>query len=119
MTRHLISLTLALACSTAGSALAANWPWEEAPEDDLEYCKGLVVGGLDSRIVGEADRTELWLAWSYLIRSGAVHVERGDRFQSGAEQFAATLDNATIHSNLDQADGSCGLGRSGRQITGW
>ncbi|MGB1139781.1 MAG: hypothetical protein ACPG1A_02710 [Halioglobus sp.] len=119
MTRHLISLTLALTCSTAGTALAANWPWEEAPEDDLEYCKGLVVGGLDSRAVGEADRTELWLAWSYLIRAGAVHVEQGDAFQSGVDQFATTLDVATIQSNLDQADGSCGIGRSGRQITGW
>lgn len=120
MTRHLLSLTLSLACgAAAGNASAANWPWEDTPADDLEYCTGLVVGGLHSRAVAAADRTEFWLAWSYLIRAGAVKVENGATFRTGREQFATSLDVATIQANLDEADGSCGLGRSGRQITGW
>lgn len=123
MTRLLRSthfaLTLVLACGAAGNASAANWPWEEAPGDDLEYCTGLVVGGLASYTVAEADRTELWLAWRYLVRSGAVHVDPGEAFQEGRAKFATSLDAAAIQANLDEADGNCGMGRSGRQITGW
>jgi len=117
MSRYLLALTLIVTFS--GNAAAANWPWEDSPGEDLEYCTGLVVGGLDSRVPGGASRTGLWLAWSYLVRSGAVHIEHADQFGQGREKFSSDLDNATILANLDEADGSCGLGRSGRQITGW
>ena len=122
MTRYPLSRAFALTfalTAAASSASAANWPWDETPGDDLEYCTGLVVGGLASNNVAEADRTELWLAWRYLVRSGAVHVERGEAFQEGRAKFATTLDAATIQANFDDADGSCGMGRSGWQITGW
>lgn len=122
MTRYPLSMAFAMTIAltaTASSASAANWPWEETPGDDLEYCTGLVVGGLSSTAVAEADRTQLWLAWRYLVRSGAVHVDNGDAFQEGRAKFATSLDAAAIQANLDDADGSCGLGRSGRQITGW
>ena len=119
MTRYLASLTLALACGITGNAMAASWPWEGSAQDDLAFCKGLVIGGLDSRVISDTDRTELWLAWSYLVRSGAVQVDVGDAFTAGADQFAATLDDTTVQANLDKADQTCGIRRSDRQITGW
>jgi hypothetical protein len=119
MSRYLLALSLFIASITLSvGATAANWPWEESPVD-LEYCTGLVVGGLDSRDLGGASRTDLWLAWSYLVRSGAVHIDHATDFATGREQFSNSLDNATVQANLDEADGSCGLGRSGRQVTGW
>jgi hypothetical protein len=114
-----IFLVLFLA-TTASSANASGWPWQDAPEQPLDYCAGLVVGGLDSDRTEGVSRTELWLAWGYLIRSGAL--KQGtttDGFKTGRERFSSTLDAATQQTNLDNADGSCGLGRSGHQIAGW
>jgi hypothetical protein len=114
-----IFLVLFLA-TTASSANASGWPWQDAPEQPLDYCAGLVVGGLHSDRMEGVSRTELWLAWGYLIRSGAL--KQGtttDGFKTGRDQFSSTLDAATQQTNLDDADGSCGLGRSGHQIAGW
>ena len=116
MTRYLLALALSVAAS---GATAANWPWENSPGEKLEYCTGLVVGGLDSNRVAGDSRTSLWLAWSYLVRSGAVHIQHAGEFTSGRELFSDDVATDTLQANLDNADGSCGLGRSGRQITGW
>jgi len=118
MNRALITLILLLA-STAASAV--EWPWQN-PVDGKppEYCKGLVVGGLGSRHVEGMSRTDLWLAWSYVIRSGALgQTAAANEFQAGLEQFQNAPDTATAESILQQADGNCGLGRTGLQITGW
>jgi hypothetical protein len=118
MTRALMSFILVLAATSAG---ATTWPWQ-APADGQapEYCKGLVVGGLGSHQVSGMSRTDLWLAWNYVIRSGALdQTAAASEFQAGLAQFQNAPDAASAASILQQADGSCGLGRTGHQITGW
>ncbi len=119
MTRTLIAVMLALA---SASASALEWPWQStaAGQQAPEYCKGLVVGGLGSRQVSGTSRTDLWLAWSYVIRSGALgQTAAANEFQAGLQQFQNAPDAAAAASILQQADGDCGLGRTGLQITGW
>jgi len=117
MTRLAIVFILAVA---ATGASATNWPWQEVPEERLDYCKGFLVGGLASTQVAGNHRTDLWLAWNYIIRStGVDHVAGTSEYQAGREQFAGSLDASAVQSMMDQADGSCGLGRSGHQVTGW
>lgn len=118
MTRILLALTLTL---TAAGAGAATWPWQEpASQEPPEYCKGLVIGGLASKQVSGTSRTDLWLAWNYVIRSGALdQTAAGSEFQQGRAQFDQVADAAAATTVLQQSDGDCGLGRSGHQITGW
>ena len=117
MTRFALVFVLAV---TATSAAAANWPWQEAPEERLDYCKGFVVGGLASTQVAGNQRTDLWLAWNYIIRSAGVdHVMGSSDYQEGREQFTGSADATALRSMIEQADGTCGLGRSGVQITAW
>jgi len=81
---------------------------------------GLVVGGLASNRVGGMSRSELWQAWSYLIRGGALnHVTASDEYNSGLALFRDAADGESAESVLQDAMGNCGLGRSGLQITGW
>ena len=118
MNRALITLILLLASAAAS---AVEWPWQDpAVGKPPEYCKGLVVGGLGSRQVEGMSRTDLWLAWSYVIRSGGLHQRAAtSEFQAGFEQFQTVADAAAAESILQQAHGNCGLGRTGLQITGW
>ena len=118
MNKLLITVILAF---TTASASATNWPWEEtAPRQAPEYCKGFAVGGLASNQVSGVSRTDLWLAWSYIIRSGALnHNVAADEFQAGREKFQNVADTAAAASIVQNSDGDCGLGRSGLQITGW
>jgi hypothetical protein len=118
MTRALATLILALAAASAG---AVEWPWQDrAAGKPPEYCKGFVVGGLGSKQVEGMSRTELWLAWSYVIRSGGLSQSAAaNEFQAGFEQFQTVADATAAESVLQQADGNCGLGRTGLQITGW
>jgi hypothetical protein len=118
MTRALFTLILALA---AARASALDWPWQDpAVGQSPEYCKGFVVGGLGSKQLSGMSRTDLWLAWSYVIRSGALaQTAAANEFQAGLEQFQNAPDATTAASILQQADGDCGLGRTGYQITGW
>jgi len=117
MTRFLFILLL---ITTATSANAANWPWQDSPVERPDYCKGFVTSGLSSSQSAGTSRTALWLAWNYLLRSTTV----GESYESeashaGQAQFTALLDSGDVASILNDADGTCGLGRSGRQITGW
>ena len=99
---------------------ALNWPWSDTPEERLAYCKGFVTGGLASNQAAEVQRTQLWLAWSYLIRSGAVdHSADIAGYDAGRARFPEELDAASVSAMLDDAIGECGLGRKGRQVTGW
>lgn len=117
MTRFALVFVLAVA---ATSASAANWPWQEAPEERLDYCKGFVVGGLASTQVAGNQRTDLWLAWNYIIRSAGVDdADATGDYQEGRAQFASSVDATAARTMIEQADGSCGLGRSGHQVTGW
>ena len=118
MTKILLALTLIL---TAASAGAANWPWQDpAPEDPPEYCKGFVVGGLASREVSGMSRTDLWLAWNYVVRSGIVDTTIASaEFQTGLGQFQTVADTAAANTLVNNAYGDCGLGRSGHEVTGW
>ena len=118
MTRTLITLILTLATA---SASAVEWPWQDpAVGKPPEYCKGFVVGGLGSKQVAGISRTDLWLAWSYVIRSGGLSQRAAqNEFQAGLEQFQTVADAAAAESILQQADGNCGIGRTGHQITGW
>lgn len=106
---------------TSASASATNWPWQdpsaEAPSD---YCVGLLVGGLASNQMAGMSRADLWLAWSYVIRSGALDQSAGIKeYKSGQEQFQNASDASAAESILQEAQGDCGLGRTGHQITGW
>ncbi len=118
MTKILLALALTL---TAASASATNWPWQSpAPQEPPQYCKGFVVGGLASNVVSGVSRTDLWLAWSYVIRSGNKdQTVAATEYQAGREQFQNVADATAATSILQQADGDCGLGRSGHEITGW
>ncbi len=120
MTRALTLLILALTLSTA-RASALDWPWQATAAGQVpEYCKGFVVGGLGSKQVSGMSRTDLWLAWNYVIRSGALdQTAASEQFHAGLAQFQDAPDTASAASILQQADGSCGLGRNGHQITGW
>ena len=117
MIRTIAMATLML---ISGSVSAFNWPWSDTPEDRLAYCKGFVVGGLASNQSTEVQRTDLWLAWSYLIRSGAVdHSADVAGYEAGRAQFPEGLDAASVSALIGDAEGECGLNRSGRQVTGW
>lgn len=116
-----LMLVLFLAASASG-ANAGGWPWGTySMEEPVDYCKGLVLGGLSSNQVAGVSRTDLWLAWSYLVRSGPLsHNEATSaEFQTGRDLFSSTVDAATQQQHMDDADGTCGLGRSGHQIAGW
>ena len=105
---------------TATSASAVNWPGQNSPVERPNYCKGFVLSGLSSTQAAGSSRTSLWLAWNYLIRSTPVGESyASDDFNAGHAQFTAMLDSADATSILDDADGTCGLGRSGLQVTGW
>lgn len=118
MTRTLLALILTLTTASAG---ASTWPWEEpVSEEPPEYCKGLVIGGLASKQVSGTSRTDLWLAWNYVIRSGALdQTVAASEYQQGRAQFEQVADAAAAEAVLQKSDGDCGLGRSGHQITGW
>ena len=118
MNRTLIGLILTVA---SASVSAANWPWQDsAAEAPSDYCMGFLVGGLASNEVGGMSRTGLWQAWSYLIRSGALdHVAATNEYKSGQEQFRNAPDAVAAESILQEAQGDCGLGRTGHQVTGW
>ena len=118
MTKILLALTLAFTVATAS---ATNWPWEApTPEEPLDYCKGFVVGGLASKQVSGMSRTDLWLAWSYAIRSGPVgQAVATSEFQTGLAKFQNVPDSTAAMQIVQEADGGCGMGRSGLQITGW
>ena len=118
MTRKLLTLILAF---TAASASAIDLPWQHSTISETpEYCKGFVTGGLASQEVAGASRIDLWLAWTSVIRSGALTYHAAqDEYQSGQDQFQNTQGTANAQSVVKKADGECGLGRTGRQITGW
>ena len=117
MSRLFLVLLLATGASTVN---ATSWPWQDAPEQPLDYCTGLVVGGLDSDQTAGVYRTDLWLAWGYLIRSGALEYGTvSDDFKTGRDQFSNSFDAAAQQANLDNAKATCGLGRSGLEVTGW
>ena len=118
MKKILTAAILSLACTSAN---AINWPGQE-PEsvEAWDYCMGLVVGGLASSNVAGMSRSELWQAWSYLIRSGALtQMNPSDEYRAGITLFQQTADAKAAETVLEDAMGGCGLGRSGHQITGW
>lgn len=113
-------LSILLLIASAASANAANWPWQDSPVEQADYCKGFVASGLSSSQSAGASRTALWLAWNYLLRSTSVGKSyESDEFHAGQAQFTTLLDSADVTSILSDTDGTCGLGRSGRQVTGW
>ena len=118
MKRTLLSLVLSATCA---SVSAANWPWQDtSAETPSDYCTGFLVGGLASTQVSGMSRTDLWLAWSYVIRSGALDQSTGiNEYKSGQAQFQNAPNAAAAESILKDAKGECGLGRSGHQVTGW
>lgn len=118
MTKILFTLILALASThTSADGLSGQASPDGEP---LNYCRGFVAGGLASNTVAGMSRVDLWLAWGYVIRSGALDQgPAGTEYQAGLEQFHTVAADTTAQSILQQADGDCGLGRSGHQITGW
>jgi hypothetical protein len=115
-----VTLTLVLLLAAANAA-AMDLPWQDtAPAQQPQYCKGFVVSGLDSKLVSGKSRTELWLAWNYLIRNSAAEqgAAAGD-YPAGRAAFQNAADIAAADAILRDADGNCGLGRTGHQVTGW
>ena len=114
-----ILFALMLTAGTA-SAQASGWPWQNQADEPLAYCQGFVVGGLSSRHMEGVARTDLWLARNYIIRSGPVDPgAAAEEFNAGRGKFDPAIDSATQLAALDDANGTCGLGRSGHQVTGW
>jgi hypothetical protein len=117
MTRFLLVIALTV---TAASANAASWSWQDSPVERPDYCKGFVASGLSSTQAAGSSRTSLWLAWNYLLRATPDSEGYGsDEFNAGHAQFTTMLDSSDAVSILADADGTCGLGRSGHQVTGW
>ena len=117
MTRFAPLLVFALA---AAQAHALDLPWEDpAPVEQPQYCKGFVVGGLDSKLVSGMSRTDLWLAWNYLIREDAPAQGAAGDYTAGRQAFQNAADPASADAIVADASGSCGLGRTGFQVTGW
>ena len=117
MTRFLFVLILTVATASSN---AARWPWQDSPEEPLDYCQGFVVGGLASSQTQGQSRTSLWLAWNYIERSLAPdHSPVVAEYQAGRGEFLQITDAGNALSLLEKADGTCGLGRSGHQISGW
>ncbi|MCB1704479.1 MAG: hypothetical protein KDI17_06435 [Halioglobus sp.] len=106
---------------TAAGAGAVNWPWQDpAPEEPLPYCKGFVVGGLASKAASGNTRTDLWLAWNYVIHAAPLEESvSSEEFQAGRQQFQQVADATAAAELVQNTDGNCGLGRSGHEITGW
>ena len=66
------------------------------------------------------DRTQLWLAWNYLVRDGAVgEAGRSQDYPAGANRFASVADAGAAHDLVTSEYGDCGLGRTGYAVTGW
>lgn len=117
MTRFALPLILSLATA---SAAALELPWDTSPPPEHpQYCKGFVTGGLDSKLVSGMSRTDLWLAWNYLIRDTASAPAVPDEYPRGRQAFQSAADNAAANGIVQDAYGSCGLGRSGHEVTGW
>lgn len=120
MNRIFLTFLLTMA---AASASAMNWPWQDpAQEEPPEYCKGFVVGGLASMQVSGMSRTDLWLAWNYVTRSGIVGTTMAiPEFKAGLDKFETVADSTAANQMVADAnaEGDCGLGRSGHEITGW
>ena len=117
MTRFLLILALTV---TAASASAANWPWQDSPVERPNYCKGFILSGLSSTQAAGASRTSLWLAWNHLLRSTSIgEGYDSEEFHAGQAQFTSLLGSSDVASILSDADGTCALGRSGHQVTGW
>jgi hypothetical protein len=117
MTRLLLILTLAI-CSAQANAY--NWPWQDIPEQRLDYCSGFILSGLSSTAVQGSSRTHLWLAWNHILSLKTIgQTESQDEFDAGHGQFTDQLSVADAETIMEQADSSCGLGRSGLQVTGW
>ena len=92
MNRKTLALMVSLACSTGSSVAGSS---QHSGAESAEYCKGLVVGGLGSKQVSGMSRTELWKAWSYLIRSGALPQNTAaNQLQAGLDQFQNATDAA-------------------------
>lgn len=86
----------------------------------MEYCKGLVTGGLSSQLTAGEQRSDLWLAWNYLIRTGGVgHSAAPEQFAQGHAVLTEAADADTATARLDEFARECGLNRSGMQVTGF
>ena len=118
MRKLLPALLLCAACSNAN---ASDWGWGTYSDtSSTDFCVGFVVGGLSSYDVSGMSRTELWQAWSYLIRSGAMsEIDIDNDFKVGKAKFDNAPDASAAAIVLEDQQGDCGLGRSGHQITGW
>lgn len=120
MNRLLPTLVLVFSASFAH---AVDWPWEDDPamSHSPTYCKGFVVGGLHSMQVQGASRTELWLAWNYLVRAfGPGYVGTADAdYQAGVAQFQNVPDAAVAEEMVKRSSGDCGIDRSRLEVTGW
>lgn len=118
MKKLLSALILCAACSNAN---AAGWPWTYTDSSPADYCLGFIAGGLSSYDISGMSRTELWQAWSYLIRSGAMNPAEieDDNFNAGKAKFDDAPNAAAAVAVLNDQQGDCGLGRSRHQITGW
>ncbi|MEM9256889.1 MAG: hypothetical protein AAGA91_15690 [Pseudomonadota bacterium] len=110
-------LLLAMA---GAQTMAWECPWADNTEQRPEYCRGFVLGGLDSQKVVGSDRTELWLAYNYQVRTqGVLYSDTEQEYWAGRNQFPADLSPDAARALVTETEGQCGLGRSGHQVTGW
>ena len=103
-------LIIALVCLPAQ---AIDWPWQEQGEVRYDFCRGFTVASLNQSELGELSRTNLWLAWNYIVRQGpdALSLEAPD-YLAGLEQLSSLVSSGDMQGIETIADGDCALGRN-------
>jgi hypothetical protein len=110
MSPRLLVLSIALLCLPAQ---AIDWPWQEEGEVRYDFCRGFTVASLNQSELGELSRTNLWLAWNYIVRQGpaSLSLDAPD-YISGMDQFTALVGSGDMQAIETIADGDCALGRN-------
>jgi hypothetical protein len=108
MRRLLLALFLV---GISAPTLAWQWPWQDTPEQRVEYCMGFLMRSLGDFPVEGLSRVQLWLAWNEVMKEVPVgHDSQHPEFQAGKAFFNDMLAAGNTQAILDQADGACAMG---------
>lgn len=110
MTRFIFALVL---ITGSTSAMALQWPWQDPPEQNVEYCMGFLMRSLGDFPVEGLSRVQLWLAWNEVMKEVPVgHDSQHPEFQAGKAFFNDMLAAGNTQAIVDEADGACAMGTS-------
>lgn len=90
---------------------AFEWPWQQPADTNYSYCKGFVIAGLGEFPVEKLSRTQLWLSWNAINRTGTSgdNLNQAD-FQAGKDNFANLLSAGDLDNLRQIANRDCDLG---------